>query len=150
MFHGETAMRSMSGSLPSGWQAKAIVVLSLLLAASPWLLGYADLAVARWNAIVVAVIVAAGALAVILYRPYWPAFVAAFMAFWLSVSPRILTFADHALPAWLAYTAGAVLIVLALWAAVLRSQQLLETGNVVGFEPPVKPPSAPHRPRKAA
>lgn len=118
-------MRSIDEGLPGYWQDKATVVLCLLLAASPWLLGYADLGIARWNAVVIAGVLAFGPLAVTLFEPYWPNFVTGFMAFWLLLSPRILGFSSRLLPNLIAVAIGATVIVLALWSAVRRSRALL-------------------------
>lgn len=118
-------MRSITESLPGYWQDKIIVALSLFLAASPWLLGYTDLSVAQWNAVVVAGVLALGSLAVTLWEPYWPNFVTAFLAFWLVLSPRILGFSGRLIPTLIAATVGAVVIVLALWSAIRRSRDLL-------------------------
>ena len=136
-------MRSIIESLPGYWQDKTIVALSLLLAASPWLLDYPDLSIAEWNAVVVAVVMASGSAAVTLWEPYWPDFVAAFIAFWLVLSPRILGFSGRVLPTLIAVAVGATVIVLGLWSAIRRSHDLLAAHDRTDFEPPVQPPSRP-------
>lgn len=143
-------MRLSARPLPRLWQDKTTLALSLFLAASPWLLGYADLGIAKWNAVALAVLLGSGALAMLLWRPYWPDFFVAFMAFWLAMSPRILGFSDRWVPTLTADVIGAVVVVLALWAAVLRSRTLQEETRAVGFEPPARPPVAPDRHKKAA
>jgi hypothetical protein len=143
-------MRPSARPLPRLWQDKTTLVLSLILAASPWLLGYADLAVARGNAVVLAVLLGLGALTMLLRRPYWPDFFVAFLAFWLAVSPRILGFSDRLAPTVTADVIGAAVVVLALWAAVLRSRALQEVSHAAGSEPPARPPIAPDRRKKAA
>jgi hypothetical protein len=136
-------MRSIVEGLPGYWQDKTIIALSLFLAASPWLAGYGDLAVAQWNAVVVAVALAAGSLSVVFTTPYWPDFVTAFMAFWLVLSPRILGFSDRLIPTVIAGAVGSVVIVLALWSAVRRSHELLTARRRDSSEPPAQPPSKP-------
>jgi hypothetical protein len=145
-------MASVSRPLPDGWRDKLIIGLSILLAASPWLFGYADLSVAKWNAVFVAAIVAAGSASLLLWKPYWPDFIAAFMGFWLAGSSRILAFTDHLAPTIIAAIVGIAVIVLALWSAVSRARAnyFVTHPNVVGIEPPVQPPAAPRGPRKAA
>jgi hypothetical protein len=145
-------MASASKSLPDGWQDKTIIGLSILLAASPWLLGYADLAAAKWNAIVLAATFAAGSAAVLLWEPYWPDFITAFMAFWLAGSSRVLTFTDHLAPTVVAAVVGIAVLVLALWSAIARARALYFAAHpvIAGVEPPVEPPTAPNKPRKAA
>ncbi|MPY71262.1 MAG: hypothetical protein GEU92_14375 [Alphaproteobacteria bacterium] len=143
-------MRLSARPLPRLWQDKTTIVLSAILAASPWLLGYADLGIAKWNAVVLGAVLGLGASAMLLWRPCWPDFWVAFMAFWLAMSPRILGFSDRLAPTVTADVIGAAVVVLALWAAVLRSRALLETPHAAGSEPPARPPVAPDRPRKAA
>lgn len=143
-------MRPVSGTLPRNWRDTTILALSLLLIVSPWLLGYADLPAARWNALVVGAVLGAGAAAVILWRPYWPDFIVAFFAFWLTVSPRILAFDDRWTPTILADMIGVVVIVLALWSTIARARELRESGEIVGFDPPMAPPSSPAGPGQAA
>lgn len=145
-------MASVSKSLPDSWQDKTILGLSTLLAVSPWLLGYTDLATATWNAVIVAAMLAAGSLSLLLWQPYWPDFVTAFIAFWLAGSSRILGFTDHFAPTIVAAVIGIAAIVLALRSAVTRARALYFAAhpNVVEFEPPVQPPTTPHKPRKAA
>ena len=136
-------MRSIVEGLPGYWQDKTIIALSLFLAASPWLAGYGDLAVAQWNAVVIAAVLAAGSLSVVFMTPYWPDFVTAFMAFWLVLSPRILGFSGRLIPTAIAAAVGSAVIVLALWSAIRRSHELLEARKRDRFEPPVQPPSKP-------
>jgi len=145
-------MASASRSLPNDWQDKTIIGLSILLIVSPWLAGYADAAGAKWNAIILGAMLAAGAAAVLLWEPYWPDFVTAFMAFWLAVSPRILAFTDDLAATIVASVTGIGVIVLALWAAVARARAIYFATHpaAVGIDPPVTPPGAPQRPRKAA
>jgi ABC-type multidrug transport system fused ATPase/permease subunit len=136
-------MRSIVEGLPGYWQDKTIIALSLFLAASPWLAGYGDLAIAQWNAVIIAAVLAVGSAAVVLGEPYWPNFVTAFMAFWLVLSPRILGFSDRLVPTLIAAAVGSVVIVLALWSAVRRSHELLTARRRDSSEPPAQPPSKP-------
>ena len=53
-------MRSIVDSLPGYWQDKIIIALCLLLATSPWWLGYTDLPIAQWNAVILAAALATG------------------------------------------------------------------------------------------
>jgi hypothetical protein len=111
-------------SLPKHWQDKAIVGLSLLLAASTLLPVYEGAGAAAGDAVIVAALMAAGALALLLFRPYWPDFFTAFFGFWLTMSPRILGFSDHLFPTMLDYGIGGAVIVLGLWSAVQRAREL--------------------------
>lgn len=136
-------MRSIAEGLPGYWQDKTIIALSLFLAASPWLVGYGDLAIAQWNAVVIAGVLSAGSLSVVFMTPYWPDFVTAFMAFWLVLSPRILGFSGRLIPTLIAAAVGSAVIVLALWSAIRRSQELLAPRRGASAGPPVEPPSKP-------
>ena len=118
-------MRESKLPLPKHWQDKVIIGLSLLLAASTLLPWYDGAGPAAGDALVVAALIAAGALALMLFRPYWPDFFTAFFGFWLAMSPRILGFSDHLFPTFLDYGVGAAVIVLGLWSAVQRSRELL-------------------------
>ena len=137
-------------SLPPHRQDMVIVGLSLVLAVSPWLLGYYDLGVARWDAVFVAPILALGALAVILRPAYWPDFVVAFFAFWLLLSPRILAFTDRLMPTIVDVVIGISVIVLAFWSAIRRSRELRGMAKVVDLAPPTDPTQPPHGRQKAA
>ncbi len=145
-------MASVSKSLPNDWQDKSIIALSILLIASPWFLGYSDLPVAKWNAVVVGAVLAVGSVSVLLWEPFWPDFITAFMAFWLAISSRILGLTANIVPTAVAALIGTAVVVLALWAAAARARAIYFAAHpkVVQFEPPVQPPSAPMKPRKAA
>jgi len=143
-------MRTRSCSLPPHRQDVIIIGLSLVLAISPWLLGYADLEIARWDAVFVAPVLAIGALAVILRPAYWPDFIVAFMAFWLVLSPRILTFSDRLMPSIADFAIGVAVIVLALWSAIRRSGELHSLTTVVDLVPPSGPTPTPRGRQKAA
>jgi hypothetical protein len=131
-FVEKKTMRPVSGTLPRNWRDITIVALALLLAVSPWLLGYADLPAATWNAVVVGAVLGAGAAAVIVWRPYWPDFIVAFFAFWLAMGPRILGYDDRWIPTILADAIGVVVIVLALWSVIVRARELRESGETAG------------------
>jgi hypothetical protein len=144
-------MRATHAPLPKHWQDKATLILALALAVSPWLLGYSDLSVATGNAVVIAVLWAAGAALMFVLRAPTPDFFVAFFAFWLAMSPRILGFADRIVPSVTAYALGAAVVVFALWASVLRAHDLqADGGNIVGFTPPAQPPAKPDGHKKAA
>lgn len=135
-------MRSNGAGLPGYWQDKTIILLSLFLATSPWLLGYSDQNIAQWNAVIIATVLAAGATIVSISLPYWPDFIVAFMAFWLTLSPRILAFTSHLLPTVVAVTIGGSVVVLALWSAIRRSQDLRAALGAASREHAVRPPSS--------
>jgi hypothetical protein len=137
-------MRSILDGLPGYWQDKTIIALSLFLAASPWLLGYSDHSIAQWNAVIIAAIMASGATVMSVSLPYWPDFIVAFMAFWLFLAPRILDFTSHLLPTLAAASVGCAVVVLALWSAIRRSNELRtmrESGSVVRSTRPTSTPA---------
>lgn len=140
-------MAFVQTSLPNRWQDKATVALSILLVVSPWLLGYTDLSNATLNAVILGGAMAAGAVSLIAWEPYWPGFFTAFAAFWLILSPRILDFSSRIVPATAAIVIGAAVLALALWSAIGRSRAQYFATHPGGrnFDPPAQPPSTPSR-----
>lgn len=115
-------MSTFFDSLPGQWQDKVIFAIGALVFVSPWLLFYTDTPTAAWNAWTLGVVFSGGALIAIVYKPYWPEFVVAFMAFWHVLAPRILGYSGEVLPTWTAVGAGAVVVYLSLWSAIVRAR----------------------------
>jgi hypothetical protein len=88
------------------WQDSANVVLGAWLVLSPWILQFAALDQALWNAVIVGLIVGAAALAALVRFHRWEEWVDIALGAWLVVSPWVLGFA--ALAAAEGTAAGAV------------------------------------------
>jgi uncharacterized membrane protein len=97
------------------------VVLALWLLVSPWMFGYAQVRLAVWNDVAVAIVVAAFSIAAMLKFTKWEEVVNIVAGFWLFASPWLLDFATlfgakTALPATANHLAvGLAIVILSLW-----------------------------------
>lgn len=101
------------------WQDWALLLLGLLVAASPWLLGFHALAGATLNAMIVGLLVAALAALSLTLLDRWEAWMNLGLAFWLCLSPWLFGYGFFPLPAWGHVALGLGLAVLAI-SAILR------------------------------
>lgn len=101
------------------WQDWAALILGLGIAASPWLLGFAVLAGATMNAMIVGLLVSALAALSLTLLDRWEAWVNLGLAFWLCLSPWLMGYGIFAFPAWGHTLMGLGLAVLAI-SAILR------------------------------
>lgn len=74
------------------WQDWACMALGVLLAASPWLLGYADREDAMLNAVLSGFLVAALAALSLTLLDRWEAYLTLMLGLWLILSPWLLRF----------------------------------------------------------
>ena len=142
-------MTALWCALPGSWQEKSLVVLGLVLAASPWLLDYHGSAIPTGNAVVIgSVFVLGGAIAIILNTNYAD-YVVAFMAFWLVLASRILGYDTQLVPTLVDISFGVAGIVLALWAAGARARATYHSGETIRpIEPPSPTSPSPIKPRE--
>ena len=139
-------MESFWRSLPGSWQEKLVVVLGVCLATSPWLLGYSTSNVATGNAVVIGMAFTIGEMIAILLDTSYASYAVAFLAFWLTLSARILGYDDHILATSAQIAFGVGGIVFALGGAFVRARRLNPpTGARI---PPTAQPSAPEKPRR--
>lgn len=97
------------------------VLLALWLLVSPWMFGYAQVRLAVWNDIAVAIVVAAFSIAAMLKFTKWEEVVNIVAGFWLFALPWLLDYATlfgakTALPATANHLAvGLAIVILSLW-----------------------------------
>ena len=75
------------------WQDSVNVLLGVWLVISAWILQFADIQAALWNAVVFGLVVAAVALSALVRFREWEEWVDIAIGLWLIVSPWILGFA---------------------------------------------------------
>jgi hypothetical protein len=100
------------------WQDWVELLLGVWLIVSPWVVGFADVEVARLNALVLGIAIVAYSLIELGVPKAWEEWVSAAMGLWLVVSPFVLNFSQQAAATWNAIAVGALLLVFALWALV--------------------------------
>lgn len=114
-------MTTLNEKLAAQWKDAANLVLGAWLFVSPWALNYATNQTAAWNAWVVGAVIAVAALAALIAFQKWEEWVNAALAGWLIVSPYILAFSTNTTVTWNQFVVGALVAVLAIWAAVTTS-----------------------------
>lgn len=99
------------------WQDPVNLVLGLWMLASPWALSHQTEMTPTWNAVILGILIAAAALVALFRVMAWEEWVNLALGVWLVISPWILGFSGLATAMWNAVIVGAVVAVLALWAA---------------------------------
>ncbi len=84
------ASKLMEGRRSQDW---VNLVLAICLFISPWVIGFATMAVPAWNAWIVGVVLGALALATLSMFAEWEEWVNLVLGLWLIVSPWLLRFA---------------------------------------------------------
>ncbi len=104
------------------WQDGLMLLLGIWLFFSPWILGFAGIQSAFWNALLFGVILAGMSIAVVTEFHDWEEWVDMALGVWLVVSPWVLGFAALSAVAAAAYAAtmtfvatGVVALALAAW-----------------------------------
>lgn len=98
------------------WQDLVNVILGGWLLASPWVLAYQAEAKPMWNSVILGLLIAAIALYALFEVFAWEEWANVAFGAWLVISPWILGFSGHSTAMLNAVVAGAVVLVLALWA----------------------------------
>lgn len=89
-------MTNFTKRLTDNWQDGLSLILGVWLVASPWVLGFAMLQGATWNAVIFGLIVALMALAVLIEFHEWEEWADMAIGAWLAVSPWVLGFTMEA------------------------------------------------------
>lgn len=77
------------------WQDWANMAFGILLAASPWLLGYRGLEAATMNAVIVGFLVFALSALALTLLDRWEAYISAMLGLWAGASPWLLGFTGY-------------------------------------------------------
>ena len=97
------------------WQDAANALLGAWLVISPWLMGYEDMPMALFNALIVGIALIAAALGAIFVPRAWEEWTECGLGVWLMASPWLLGFAAMESVMLTAVLTGLVIVVLALW-----------------------------------
>ncbi len=98
------------------WQDSVNIIVGLWLLASPWILAYQAEAGPMWNSVILGILIAAVAFYALFQVFAWQEWVNAALGVWLIISPWVLGFMGLSTAMLNAVIAGAVVLVLALWA----------------------------------
>lgn len=113
------------------WIIASLALVAVMLAASPWLVGFADATAPLISATVLALILAAAAFLARSHRFSHAASVALATGGWSMLSPFLWGFWDHGAAFWSHLVAGA--------AAVMLSVREVELGELTGSAPSSDP-----------
>lgn len=122
-------MLTLNDRLTAHWRDVANLVLGLWLVSSPWVLSYATETVPTWNAVIVGVIIAVAATAALVAFHTWEEWVNVALAVWLILSPLVLYYTSHATVFWNQLIVGALVGLLALWAALTTPKTGITAGG---------------------
>jgi hypothetical protein len=96
------------------WEDWLNFILGIWLFVSPWILGYAFVQTAAWNAYIIgAAFVVFTVWALSIPKP-WEEWVNALLGLWLVISPWVLGFSTVPAPTWNAVLCGLVVLILSL------------------------------------
>lgn len=98
------------------WQDPVNLVIGLWMLASPWVLAYQAEARPMWNSVIVGLLIAAVALYAMYQVFAWEEWTNVVLGAWLVISPWVLGFSGLYAAMLNAVVAGAIVLVLALWA----------------------------------
>ncbi|CAM5773374.1 hypothetical protein LMIY3S_04157 [Labrys miyagiensis] len=98
------------------FQDLILLLLAFVLFMSPWLLGFAHLETAKWNAGVVAVLLAYVASASLSETRQWEEWVTLVLGAWLIAAPWVLRFIADVPATRMHWGVGALTVVISLWA----------------------------------
>jgi len=106
-----------NGTMPSSyqWPNWLNVLLAIWLFISPWVLQYAAVETAAWNAWVVAIAIAALSIAALARLAQWEEWVNLALGVWLILSPWILGFSANANAMGNAVIVGIICAILAIF-----------------------------------
>jgi hypothetical protein len=116
----EVTMADLDIAKDTRWQDVGNLVLGVWLFLSPWILGFADVALAAPNAWLFGVIVAILAVLAIFAYQKWEEWLNAAIGVWVFISPWVLGAAANANALWNSLIVGALLVILALWSVSLE------------------------------
>jgi hypothetical protein len=106
-----------NGTMPSSyqWPNWLNVLLAIWLFISPWVLQYAAVQTAAWNAWVVAIVIAALSIGALARLAQWEEWVNLALGIWLILSPWILGFSANANAMGNAVVVGIICAILAIF-----------------------------------
>ncbi len=104
------------------WQDGVELVLGVWLAASPWILGFADMPFAMWNAVILGVAIVVYALVEMGVPRAWEEWISMAMGAWLVMSPFVLNFSANSMASWNAIVVGVLIAVFAAWAMAIGAE----------------------------
>lgn len=93
----------------------ANLVLAVVLFISPWVVGFAPVVAAAWNAWVVGVVIAALAIAALTAFAVWEEWISLLLGLWLIVSPWVLGFSPDKGAMWTHVILGVVAAAISAW-----------------------------------
>ncbi|MBI4185391.1 MAG: SPW repeat protein [Proteobacteria bacterium] len=100
-------------TLSRRWQDGLNLLLGIWLILSPWVLAYATVQYAAWNAYAVGVVIAVAAVAALVAFHEWEEWVNLLFGVWLIVSPWLLKFDTVTAALWNQIAVGLVVGILA-------------------------------------
>ncbi len=115
------------GTRPQGthWQDWVNLVLGIWLFISPWMLNFAEMPAAAWNAWLFGLVAASMAVAALIHYVRWVEWVTLATGVWLVVSPWVLGFAGagETRPVFDHLLVGLPLTALSLWTALAHGDE---------------------------
>lgn len=112
-YRGSRSVASRPAQELRRWQDWANMVLGILMAASPWLLGYTGLEDATLNAVLIGFLVFSLSTLALTLLDHWEAYLNAMLGVWLVLSPWLLRFDGYELAKFPHLAIGAFVLVLA-------------------------------------
>jgi hypothetical protein len=97
------------------WQDPVNALLGAWVILSPWALGFQDISMAMWSAVVVGAALIAAALGAIFVPRAWEEWTEGALGLWLVIAPWVLGFSTHYQATMNTVVAGVVVMALALW-----------------------------------
>lgn len=104
------------------WQDWVNLALAVWLFISPWVLGFAGLPGAAWNAWIVGVGVAVFAIAALVQFARWQEGVTIVLGLWLIISPWVVGYDAYPTPLWNSLIVGILVAALAAWNAAAHRE----------------------------
>lgn len=98
------------------WQDIVNLALGVLVAISPWALGYSDLGAATWSAVLAGGLVALISLVDLGKPAAWEEWVNLVAGLWLIIAPFALGFRTDQAAAWSSVAGGVLIALFAAWA----------------------------------
>lgn len=123
-------MTGFSKRLSDNWQDTIALILGLWLMASPWILGYAGVSIAMWNAVLFGALIVLMAVMAIVNFHEWEEWADIIIGLWLVVSPWALGFAmayaagPAGVATWNFVVLGLLTLGMALWSLMAHRQHM--------------------------
>lgn len=124
-------MTSFSKRLSDNWQDAVALILGVVLIASPWIMGFAGVSVAMWNAVLLGALIVLMAVMAIVNFHEWEEWADIAIGLWLVVSPWALGFATAyevgptGAATWTFVVLGALTLAMAAWSLMAHRQHMV-------------------------